>query len=69
MKPALSLVGYDDELKAAIEHVFGGTFVCNLLEDAKRVTFDSKIQTRTVSLAGDVFEPSGTLTGGTMYMY
>ncbi len=66
MRPALSLVGYDNELKAAMEHVFGGTFVCDQLQDAKKVTYDDRILTRTVCLAGDVFDPTGTLTGGTV---
>ena len=29
-----------------------------------QVTFDPKVRTRTVTLAGDTFDPSGTLTGG-----
>ena len=29
-----------------------------------QVTFDKGVQKRSVSLAGDVFDPSGTLTGG-----
>ena len=29
-----------------------------------QVTFDKSVLTRTVTLAGDVFDPSGTLTGG-----
>ena len=29
-----------------------------------QVTFDKQVMTRSVSLAGDVFDPSGTLTGG-----
>ena len=29
-----------------------------------QVTFDKQVMTRSVALAGDVFDPSGTLTGG-----
>ena len=50
-----------------MEYVFGGAFVCDQLQDAKKVTFDDKVLTRSVSLAGDVFDPSGTLTGGNYY--
>ena len=32
-----------------------------------QVTFDKNILTRSVTLAGEVFDPSGTLTGG-MYI-
>lgn len=30
----------------------------------RQVTFDKQVMTRSVALAGDVFDPSGTLTGG-----
>ncbi|XP_019850315.1 PREDICTED: structural maintenance of chromosomes protein 2-like [Amphimedon queenslandica] len=63
-KPALSLIDYDAELQAAMEFVFGTTFICETLDDAQQVTFNKKILTRSVALAGDVFDPSGTLTGG-----
>lgn len=52
-----------------MEYIFGGTFVCDGLHEAKTVTFDSRVQTRCVSLAGDVFDPSGTLSGGTCDTY
>nr|QIC49989.1 structural maintenance of chromosomes protein 2 [Actinia equina] len=61
---ALSLVGYESEVKAAIAYVFGSTLVCDTIDHAKKVTFDPKIKTRTVTLDGDVFDPAGTLTGG-----
>ena len=37
-RPALSLVGYEDELRPAMEYVFGSTFVCDTLQSAKKVT-------------------------------
>lgn len=61
---ALELVGYDDEVKAAMEHVFGSTLVCDSLEVAKTLTFTKEVGRRTVTLEGDSFDPSGTLTGG-----
>ncbi len=48
-----------------MEYIFGSAFICDQLQDAKKVTFDENIMTRSVSLAGDVFDPTGTLTGGT----
>lgn len=62
--PAISLVGYEDELQPAMEYVFGSTFVCDTLQNAKKVTFDKQVSARSVSLGGDVFDPSGTLSGG-----
>jgi structural maintenance of chromosome 2 len=61
---ALSLVGYDEEVEAAMQFVFGRTFVCSTMNTAKQVTFDSKVMTRSVTLDGELFDPSGTLSGG-----
>ena len=61
---ALSLVGYDDEVSAAMEYVFGSTLVCDDAETAKRVTFDPAVLLKSVTLEGDVYDPSGTLSGG-----
>lgn len=61
---ALSLVGYESELRKAMEYVFGTTLVCDTLDNAKKVAFDKGVSTKTVTLGGDVFDPQGTLTGG-----
>ncbi len=61
---ALSLVGYDDEVSSAMEFVFGSTLVCEDAETAKRVTFDPAVRMKSVTLEGDVYDPSGTLSGG-----
>ncbi|EKG10061.1 RecF/RecN/SMC [Macrophomina phaseolina MS6] len=61
---ALSLIGYDDEVTAAMEYVFGSTLVCEDAETAKRVTFDPSVRMKSVTLEGDVYDPSGTLSGG-----
>ncbi|KAH8196525.1 hypothetical protein TruAng_009321 [Truncatella angustata] len=61
---ALSLVGYDDEVSAAMEFVFGNTLVCEDAETAKRVTFDPSVRMRSITLEGDSYDPSGTLSGG-----
>lgn len=65
---ALSLVEYKPELQKAMEFVFGTTFVCNNMDNAKKVAFDKRIMTRTVTLGGDVFDPQGTLSGGKFYI-
>ncbi|KAK4995780.1 Structural maintenance of chromosomes protein 2, partial [Elasticomyces elasticus] len=61
---ALSLIGYDDEVTAAMEYVFGSTLVCEDAETAKKVTFDPAVRMKSVTLEGDVYDPSGTLSGG-----
>ncbi|CAJ1978139.1 unnamed protein product [Sphenostylis stenocarpa] len=65
---ALSLVGYEEELKSAMEYVFGSTFVCKTIDAAKEysaiVAFNREIHTTSVTLEGDIFQPRGLLTGG-----
>ncbi|TAQ84078.1 hypothetical protein B7494_g7594 [Chlorociboria aeruginascens] len=61
---ALSLVGYDDEVSAAMEYVFGNTLICTDAATAKRVTFDPSVRMKSITLEGDSYDPSGTLSGG-----
>ncbi|NXI35787.1 SMC2 protein, partial [Galbula dea] len=61
---ALAVVGYEAELQKAMEYVFGTSLICNDMDNAKKVTFDKRILTRTVTVDGDVFDPQGTLHGG-----
>ncbi|KAL3470624.1 RecF/RecN/SMC [Aspergillus californicus] len=61
---ALSLIGYDDEITAAMNYVFGNTLICNDADTAKRVTFNPSVRIKSVTLDGDVYDPSGTLSGG-----
>ncbi|OSD02346.1 condensin complex subunit SMC2, partial [Trametes coccinea BRFM310] len=61
---ALSLIGYPEEVVNAMFYVFGGTFICDDAETAKQVTFSREIGVRSVTLDGDVYDPSGTLSGG-----
>lgn len=64
VQTAISLVGFDDDVSAAMAFVFGGAFVCADEDAAKRVTFDAAVLTKSITLAGDVYDPSGTLSGG-----
>ncbi|KKA29617.1 hypothetical protein TD95_000684 [Thielaviopsis punctulata] len=61
---ALTLVGYDAEVSAAMEYVFGNTLICADANTAKRVTFDPNVRMRSITLEGDSYDPSGTLSGG-----
>jgi structural maintenance of chromosome 2 len=64
VQTALSLVGYENQLKSAMEFVFGTCFVCSDMDAAKKVTFDDRVLKKSVTLDGDSFDPAGTLTGG-----
>ena len=61
---ALSMIGYEAEVAAAMDYVFGTTLICQDAETAKRVTFDPAVRLKSVTLEGDVYDPSGTLSGG-----
>ncbi len=47
-----------------MEYVFGSTFICSDADTAKRVTFEPSVRTKSVTLEGDVYDPSGVLSGG-----
>ncbi len=43
----------------AIAYVFSDTLICDDAESAKRVTFHREVGVRSVTLQGDVYDPSG----------
>jgi structural maintenance of chromosome 2 len=45
-------------------YVFGDTFICADKQSAQNVTFNKNIGVKSVTLEGDVYDPSGTLSGG-----
>ena len=61
---ALTLIGYDHEVEKAMEFVFGNTLIAADANTAKKVTFDPAVRLKSVTLEGDVYDPSGTLSGG-----
>lgn len=61
---ALSLIGYPEEVANAMFFVFGGTFICDDAATAKQITFSREVGIKSVTLDGDVYDPSGTLSGG-----
>lgn len=61
---ALDLVGSSEDVSAAMAYVFGDTFICSDKQAAQAVTFNRNIGVKSVTLEGDVYDPSGTLSGG-----
>ena len=57
-------MGYSDDVSAAMAYVFGDTFICADKQSAQAVTFNKDIGVKSVTLEGDVYDPSGTLSGG-----
>jgi structural maintenance of chromosome 2 len=61
-QPAIDLVEFDEEVRSAIEYVFGATMVVDNSKAANQICDITK--TRTVTLEGDTYDPSGTISGG-----
>jgi structural maintenance of chromosome 2 len=61
---AYDLVKFDQELDPAMRWLLGTQLVCENMDIAKAVAYDKQIMRRCVTLEGDVFDPSGTLSGG-----
>lgn len=60
---AIDLVQCDARFRSAAEFAFGSSVVCSRADAAARIAFECGV--RTVTLDGDAYDPSGTLTGGT----
>lgn len=61
---ALSFIGYKEEVTKAMDYVFGSTLICEDASTAELVTFNDAVKMKSVTLEGDVYDPSGTLSGG-----
>lgn len=61
---ALNLIGYEAEVSRAMEFIFGTRLLCEDADTAKKVTFHPQVRARSVTLQGDVYDPEGTLSGG-----
>lgn len=61
---AISLIDYDRSIENSIGYVFGGYFVCENSEIAKGIAYDKSIGVMAVTLEGDSYDPSGSISGG-----
>lgn len=65
---ALDLISYDKKYAPAMQFVFGNTFVCSTSEIANKLAFTDNIKVKCVNLDGDIFDPTGLITGGSHRM-
>ena len=63
---AIDLIEYDDDLRPAMEHIFGNILVCADLEMANKVAFNDRVKKLCVTLKGDKVDPGGMLSGGSL---
>ena len=61
---ALNLIEYSADVTKAMEFIFGTSLICKNADLAKKVTFHPKIRTKSITMDGDVYDPEGTLSGG-----
>ncbi|XP_014219096.1 structural maintenance of chromosomes protein 2 [Copidosoma floridanum] len=61
---ALSLIDFPRETRPAMEWIFGNVFICKDMNVAKQVAYHNNIMKKCITLQGDVFDPSGVLSGG-----
>lgn len=59
---ALNLVKFKKEYQKSIEYVLGNFFVCTTNAQAKKIAFEHR--ERGVTLDGNLYDPSGTISGG-----
>ena len=64
VQPALNLIDFPEETRSAMSWIFGQIFICKDMDTARKVAFHDKIMKKCVTLDGDVFDPAGTLSGG-----
>ncbi|XP_063687753.1 structural maintenance of chromosomes protein 2-like [Bolinopsis microptera] len=61
---ALDVIQFDKQVEPAMKFCFGGVLICKTKEQAKKVAFDKSVKRKVITLEGDVYDPAGTLTGG-----
>ena len=59
---AVELLEFEEEVAPAMHHIFGTTLVCTDKQSARTVC--EKLSLKTVTLEGDLYDPSGSLSGG-----
>ncbi|EKE42936.1 hypothetical protein ENUP19_0125G0023 [Entamoeba nuttalli] len=62
VKSLIKNIKYKEEVRKAIEFVFGNTMICKKGEDA--IEYQKEYQVKCVSFDGDVFNGKGIVTGG-----
>ncbi|SGZ39667.1 related to Structural maintenance of chromosomes protein 2 [Hanseniaspora guilliermondii] len=61
---ALNLIEFDNDVAKAMQFIFGSALICESADIAKKITFHPEIRTKSITLEGDVYDPEGTLSGG-----
>ncbi|GAW83391.1 structural maintenance of chromosome 2 [Plasmodium gonderi] len=62
----LDIMEYDKSLEKLVKYLFNGTIICSNVDFCKKITYNSnkKLSFPTISLEGDKFDTSGSMSGG-----
>lgn len=63
---ASTLIDYKKEFTNAIEYVLGRVIICNDMDSALKIAKRSNYSFKIVTLSGEVVNPGGSLTGGSI---
>ncbi|PWZ00201.1 putative SMC1-chromosome segregation protein [Testicularia cyperi] len=61
---AVDLIDFNPSIERAMHFACGNALVCDTLEIARHVSYERKVDTRTVTLEGTVIHSNGFITGG-----
>lgn len=64
---ASELIDYDKVFTNAIEYILGRTIICNDMDSALKIAKISNYSFKIVTLSGEVVNPGGSLTGGSLH--
>lgn len=64
---ASELIGYNNIFTNAIEYVLGRTIICDDMDSALKIAKISNYSFKIVTLSGEVVNPGGSLTGGSLH--
>jgi chromosome segregation protein len=64
---ASDLIDYDRKYENAINYVLGRTLICEDMDSAIKVAKKSSYNYKVVTLTGEIVNPGGALTGGSIY--
>lgn len=64
---ASELINFENKFKGIIEYILGKTIICKSMDDALNIAKSTGYKHKIVTLEGEVINPGGALTGGSIY--
>uniref|UniRef100_A0A0V0G6N5 Structural maintenance of chromosomes protein n=1 Tax=Triatoma dimidiata TaxID=72491 RepID=A0A0V0G6N5_TRIDM len=62
--PAQDLISYNKEYESVMSWAFGQVLICTTMDAAEKVFNHPEIKRKAITVDGDVFDPSGVISGG-----